>query len=301
MPPVDPRPRDAPAAWPFARIPPPPRVSLGFLILALVVEKFAVAFFQLLAFRAPERWFPPMRWLGHATGGIVDGTLVAGVTLLAIVVVGLLFGVARLRPRDVGLDPRRLWPALGFLIAAWGAIQLLLVLILPLCGQRIGLGSQWTADGWRGAVGEWLGQLLGNCPYEEVFFRGFLLPQCGLVAMRWMPTARPGTLVAAALLSSQGLFALGHVFLNLHLPQGQWLLLAQFVFGIVFALVYLRTGNLFLAMALHVLINNPAPLLEDSLPGPGAAGSIVLAGTFVWLVRLAWARRPAEGTLDRRW
>ena len=288
------------ASWPFARIPPPPRVSLGFLILALVVEKSAVAFFQLLAFRAPGRWFPPMRWLGHATGGIVDGTLVAGVTLLAIVVVGLLFGVARLRPRDVGLDPRRLWPALGFLIAAWGAIQLLLVLILPLFGQRIGLGPQWTADGWRGAVGEWLGQLLGNCPYEEVFFRGFLLPQCGLVAMRWMPTARPGTLVAAALLSSQGLFALGHVFLNRHLPQGQWLLLAQFVFGIVFALVYLRTGNLFLAMALHVLINNPAPLLEDSLPGPGAAGSIVLAGTFVWLVRLAWARRPAEGTLDRR-
>ena len=300
MPPTESRPDQGGTSWPLEQIPPPPRVSLGFLILALVVEKSAVAFFQLLAFRAPDRWFPPMRWLGHATGGIVDGTLVAGATLLAIVVVGLLFGVARLRPRDVGLDPRRLWPALGFLITSWAAIQLLIVLFLPLCGQRIALGPQWTADGWRGAVGEWLGQLLGNCPYEEVFFRGFLLPQCGLLAMRWMPTARPRTLVAAALLVSQGLFALGHVFLNLHLPQGQWVLVAQFVFGIVFALFYLRTGNLFLAMALHVLINNPAPLLEDSLPGPGAAGSIVLAGTFVWLVRLAWARRPAEGTLDRR-
>lgn len=281
------------ASWPFERIPPPPRVSLGSLILALVVEKSAVAFFQLLAFRDPGRWFPPMRWLGHATGGIVDGTLVAGVTLQAIVVVGLLFGVARLRPRDVGVDLRRLWPAVGFLIAAWAAIQLLLVLILPLCGQRIGLGAHWTAAGWRGAVGEWLGQLLGNCPYEEVFFRGFLLPQCGLLAMRWMPRARPRSLVAAALVLSQALFAVGHVFFNLHLPQGQWLLLAQFVFGIVFALVYLRTGNLFLAMALHVLTNNPAPLLEDSLPGPGASGSIVMAGILVWLVSLAWARRPA--------
>lgn len=281
------------ASWPFERIPPPPRVSLGSLILALVVEKSAVAFFQLLAFRDPGRWFPPMRWLGHATGGIVDGTLVAGVTLQAIVVVGLLFGVARLRPRDVGVDLRRLWPAVGFLIAAWAAIQLLLVLILPLCGQRIGLGAHWTAAGWRGAVGEWLGQLLGNCPYEEVFFRGFLLPQCGLLAMRWMPRARPRSLVAAALVLSQALFAVGHVFFNLHLPQGQWLLLAQFVFGIVFALVYLRTGNLFLAMALHVLLNNPAPLLEDSLPGPGASGSIVMAGILVWLVSLAWAKRPA--------
>jgi len=200
--------------------------------------------------------------------------------------------------RDVVSGPlldlaRRLRPALGFLIAAWAAIQLLLVLILPLFGQRIGLGSQWTADGWRGAVGEWLGQLLGNCPYEQLFFRGFLLPQCGLLAMRWMPSARPRTLVAAAILSSQGLFALGHVFLNLHLPQGQWLLLAQFVFGIVFALVYLRTGNLFLAMALHVLLNNPAPLLEDRLPGPGYVGSIVLVGILAWLSSLTWSRRHA--------
>lgn len=296
MPPTESRPDQGGTSWPLEQIPPPPRVSPGFLILALVVEKSAVAFFQLLAFRDPGRWFPPMSWLAHATDGIVDGTLAAGVTLLTIVVVGLVFGVARLRPRDVGLDPRRLWPALGFLIAAWAAIQLLLVLILPLCGQRIALGSQWTADGWRGAVGEWLGQLLGNCPYEEVFFRGFLLPQCGFLAMRWFPTARPRTLVAAAILLSQGLFALGHVFLNLHLPQGQWLLLAQFVFGIVFALVYLRTGSLFLAMALHVLINNPAPLLEDPLPGTGAAGSIVLVGTLVWLVSQAMAKRPAAGT-----
>jgi membrane protease YdiL (CAAX protease family) len=73
--------------------------------------------------------------------------------------------------------------------------------------------------------------------------------------------------------------------LNVHLPEGQWLLLVQFAFGIVFALVYLRTGNVFLAMALHFLLNNPAPLLEDPLSGPGAVGSIVLVGTLVWFFR----------------
>ena len=83
------------------------------------------------------------------------------------------------------------------------------------------------------------------------------------------------------------------VFFNLHLPEGQWLLLAQFVFGIVFALVYLRTGNLFLAMALHVLLNNPAPLLADPLPGPGAGRSIVLLGILAWLFSLTWSRRRA--------
>ncbi len=293
MPPTDPRRDDAQADWPFARIPPQPRVSLGFLLLTLVVEKSAVAFFQMLAFRDPRRWFPPLVWLADATGGIVDGTLVAGLTLQLIVVVGLLFGVARLRPQDLGLDPRRLLPALKLLVATWGAIQIVLLFLLPLCGQEIGINAHWTAGGWPRAVGEWLGQLLGNCPYEEVFFRGYLLPQCGLLAMRWMPRSRSRTQVAVALLLSQALFAVGHVFFNLHLPQGQWLLVAQFVFGIVFALVYLRTGNLFIAMGIHALLNNPAPLLEDPLPGPGASGSIVLVGSLVWFVILPWTKRPA--------
>ena len=144
------------------------------------------------------------------------------------------------------------------------------------------------------AAGEWLGQLLGNCPYEEVLFRGFLLPQCGLLAMRWVPKARPRALIAVALVLSQALFAVGHVFLNLHLPEGQWLLVAQFVFGLMFAFVYLHTGNLFLAMGLHALLNNPAPLIDDPLPGPGASGSIVLVGIMAWLISLAWAKRPAS-------
>lgn len=284
------------AAWPFQRIPRQPRVSLGFLLLTLAVAKSATAFFQLLAFRDPARWFPPMAWIGQATGGIVDGTLVAGVTLQVLVIVGLLIGVGRLRPGHLGLDRQRLWPALRFVVMAWVAIQSLLLVLLPLCGQPIGLGAHWTEEGWRRAAGEWLGQLLGNCPYEEVLFRGFLLPQCGLLAMRWVPKAGPRALVAVALVLSQALFAVGHVFLNLHLPEGQWLLVAQFVFGLMFAFVYLRTGNLFLAMGVHALLNNPAPLIEDPLPGPGVSGSIFLVGVVAWLINLAWTKRPAAGT-----
>jgi len=61
----------------------------------------------------------------------------------------------------------------------------------------------------------------------------------------------------------------------------------------MFAFVYLRTGNLFLAMGVHALLNNPAPLIEDPLPGPGASGSIVLVGILAWLFSLTWSRRRA--------
>jgi membrane protease YdiL (CAAX protease family) len=74
------------------------------------------------------------------------------------------------------------------------------------------------------------------------------------------------------------------VFFNLRQPEGQWLLLAQFVMGLAFAGIYLRTGNLFLAMGVHTLTNNPGPLLEDPFNGPGLVGGIIMLGTLLAVV-----------------
>ncbi len=43
--------------------------------------------------------------------------------------------------------------------------------------------------------------------------------------------------------------------------SGQWLLILQFLMGLAFCGIYIRTGNLFLAIGLHALANNPGPLL----------------------------------------
>ena len=46
--------------------------------------------------------------------------------------------------------------------------------------------------------------------------------------------------------------------------SGQWLLILQFLMGLAFCGIYIRTGNLFLAIGLHALANNPGPLLTGA-------------------------------------
>lgn len=64
-------------------------------------------------------------------------------------------------------------------------------------------------------------------------------------------------------------------------------LLAPGLLGVVFALVYLRTGNLFIAVGLHALVNAPTLLFA----GSSIPAMVMLA--MVALVLLIWPRLAA--------
>ncbi|MFN7843994.1 MAG: lysostaphin resistance A-like protein [Pirellula sp.] len=280
--------------WPWVRIPPQPRLAAWLIVLTLFIKQLLVAYFQLLAYPNAGRWFPPMVWLSSATGGIVDGTLVCGVTLQLILFPIFLFWLGRLRPKDVGLDLTNLSPAIQRIVLIWIACQVLHIAILLLMVKPIEVNPAWGSENWRFALSDWFGQLFGNCPFEEVLFRGFLLPQCLLLAMHWLPESKRWKHLVIALLLSQGLFAFSHIIFNMKNSEGQWLLIGQFVMGLLFSAIYLRTGNLFLAIGVHALINNPAPLLRDLLPGPGLTGAIVLVGCLLWLCISPWWKRSQQ-------
>ena len=68
----------------------------------------------------------------------------------------------------------------------------------------------------RGATvvtGALIAQLLGNALYEEITFRGFLLPQLYLKLERWQD--RPALRIACAVLLSVAMFALIHIPIRL--------------------------------------------------------------------------------------
>jgi membrane protease YdiL (CAAX protease family) len=282
------------------------------IVGGILVAYFALnCYWELLFAHDPETWFPPAIWLPRATDGLINVTLAANVPNQLILIVALLIGLCRFRPRELGLDPTKVPAAVGLTALIWAANQIVLVLVLALINKPIVLNPEWTATGWTQAAGQWLGQLFGNTPLEEVVFRGFLLPQCLLLMLSWKPKARPGTQIAVALVLSQLLFALFHVLFNQRQPQGQWLLLVQFVTGLAFAGIYIRTGNLFLAMGVHTLSNNPSPLVKEPFDGPGLGGGLIMLGTLLAVVvgpsALQFARRcvsraepgtPADGGRD---
>ena len=271
---------DSPEIWPLRYIPMPRSTSVLALAGVFAVHVLLACYWQLLFARQPH-WFPPAIWLWHATDGALNVTFTTNVVNQLIIIVAFLVGVCRFRPTEFGLNLAKVPAAACLTALLWAASHVVLVFILALIRQPIVLNPEWTTADWTRAVGQWIGQLFGNTPFEEVVYRGFLLPQCVLLMMSWMPAARSGMQIAIALFLSQGLFALSHGLTNMHQPPGQWLLLFQFVMGLGFAGVYLRTGNLFLTMGLHSLANNPSPLLKEPYEGPGLGGSIIMLGTLL--------------------
>ena len=57
--------------------------------------------------------------------------------------------------------------------------------------------------------------------------------------------------------------------------------------GLLLGLLYLRSGNLFVTMAVHALVNAPTLLLATPLPGSLLAGTLGLILIIVW----PWLRR----------
>ena len=183
-------------------------------------------------------------------------TLTANLSALALLVLGLLFVVGRLRPGDVGLRARDVGAGLAFTAVYFGVLQLALLAFASLSGVEV--VNLWARVGALTTAYLLLAQLIGNALYEEIAFRGFLLPQLVLKFRRLGIAAG----IVLAVLVSQGLFALAHVpnrlwVTGLNPSQLPGALLPLFLLGLYFAMLYLLTGNLFAVIGVHALTNEP--------------------------------------------
>ena len=95
--------------------------------------------------------------------------------------------------------------------------------------------------------GELISQLFGNALFEEIVWRGFIFVQLFLL----LKEREVRRALLKALLISQGLFALMHLPFQLIAWGSTWAtlsfwLLATGIVGVIFAVVYIKTGNLYL-------------------------------------------------------
>lgn len=234
-------------------------------------------------------WFPRagLDQLKQATAGWVQPTLV-GSLAAALVAYALVFGPGRQRAGDVGWRTAAIAPALLVTALLWLAMQLAGWLAVGF-GNWPGLHRNWLA-GAGVALGPLIAQLCATALFEETLFRGWLWPQLGLRLRGWVS---PWLAVALALLLSQALFALLHLPGLLHAGIGGnalgAALLMLFVSGLVLALVYAATGNLFIAVGVHALGNAPMPLFAGM--DRGLANNVLLAGALVVAIAAALLRR----------
>jgi CAAX protease family protein len=268
------------------------KVTRWWLILTCLALEVLLVLAAIFGFYLPNTLAP----LIDATGGLVSGVFVVGLIGLVVIVGGLLFGVARLRPQDVGLRPSRLLAGFLLTVLAWLALQLVVLIVSLIANGGLVMNPIWTKYSVGFVLGYFLlNQILGNSLHEEIIWRGFLVPQL-LFQFRRL-RQRPVLQGVVVLLASQALFALYHIPIQLYqgtspgdLPLA---LLPLWLIGIALAFIYLRTRNLWLVIGLHAL--NDLPLLLFAVPaflsgffGPCLVFTVasILAVAWLW----AWLR-----------
>ncbi len=181
----------------------------------------------------------------------------------------------------------------------WLIMHGALLALFVLQGEPLRLHEDWAEVGTLTLVGMLISQLFGNALAEEIVFRGFLLSQLYIKFRGDRTSARGGALVKALILS-QAIFSLMHLPIRLYNDiEGAALvfdLLRTFVFGVFFALIYLRTRNLFVVVGVHALANRPTAVLGALAP-PGLMVmvlGVLLLLVWPWMARW-WARRARVG------
>lgn len=252
-----------------------PALSVSALVLVLGTHAALKALFFWAPYGAHVAL--PVEW---ATGGLVTAVTVAGV-ISWVVLVGLMMGaVSGLRPRHVGLTGRAFCEALPILLWVWILAQAVHATLGTASGD---VALTPPVPDLTTAIGLRVQAVVGSGLLEEVVYRGFLMVQVFLLLRRRVDRER--ALLWAVVLSSL-YFGLNHVPAGMRAGLPPWEV-AVFAFhsalvGSLFAALYLRTGNLFLAAGGHALVNDPVPFVAS----PVDPQLVALIGVAVLL--LAW-------------
>ncbi|MBT2502796.1 CPBP family intramembrane glutamic endopeptidase [Curtobacterium sp. ISL-83] len=292
-----------------------PLVALAFLAGWYVASQFAIAAAYFIPIGATQGAQGLVDLQHRLTSGLLDPTdpLVLSLSLVSLVVLlpGILLAmkVARIGPANI-LSSTRF--RVRWRWAAWCLLPTVLISVVMFFFQAAGMftlagGLRWnTADIGQSTVTLTtltitIVLVLVLVPFqaaaEEYIFRGFLMQTIG----SWIPLRRLGTVIAV--LVSTVVFAL------LHIPNGYnvWGILDVGSFGLVAAIIVLRTGGLEATVLQHAFNN----ILIFVMQAPGWSGIDLSSsdGTWQgWLLTLAtslayWGMIEVLATwrrLDRR-
>lgn len=278
-------------------MPEPIRRARRTTIIIFLFAHFTLTAVVNLVFFAGNAFRP----LASATGGLFTGSLLANLVFIAALVLVIILGVGRLRLYDIGLVRRNIMPGLVYTVGLWLVAQIVHLLAGLATYGTVSLNAEWLTYGVGFMIGLLLTQIFGNALFEEIAYRGFLVPQLYLRLERLRD--RPWKRLFAALLISQTAFALSHIpnriYLGMSAGDIAIDLLMLVGWGILYALLYLRTDNLFLVVGVHALGNTPTTIFATApmLTGAGASMLIYLlavTATFLYPMLRAQQVRLAD-------
>lgn len=263
------------------------KTSWTMIALAIIIDMIFLAVAMLIVLPFFQSSFP----VRDLTNGIIQTTFLFSIARFALVAGGVAMLLGGLRFRDIGLQWRKLPAGALVVFGLWIVMQVIGAILSLIASGTIAISPIWTPDNLAPIAGEIIAQFLGNAFAEEVIFRGFLLAQIYVLLKPIIVGHR--RLMAASLLISQLIFSLSHIpqrlVHNYSAPELLFSLLILWVFGIILAALYVRTGNLFLVIGVHALVN--APVTVVAWPSQGLASLMPFLLTLVLLALWGPLRR----------
>lgn len=249
-------------------------VSWKVILTYLVLSTCLTTLINLVLFPSP--FFDPLE---RATGGLINATLQANILNILLFSI-IVFGWGKLHPIDVGLDWNKLKQGIFLTVLLWLLTQAIVLLINWINGD-IHLDPRWSERGVTVVLGALIAQLAGNALAEEMAYRGFYLSQ--FYIHNQAPVERER--LAWAVLYMASLFAASHlpnrIFHGFGLADFPRDFIFLFMWGLLFSAVYLVSGNLFLAIGVHALMNQPTMITEAPFP---AGFTVALLGLITAII-----------------
>jgi len=146
--------------------------SWRIIVLFIVLEVLLSTLINLVIF--PSGILSVFRQM---TFGIINETLLANLLMIAVLVCLLIIRLGRLSWADLGIKRNRLAAGIAATLTLWLAKEIINVVASILLTGNIIWSGNWQVYGVPVLIGALLGQVFGNALFEEITFRGFLVPQ----------------------------------------------------------------------------------------------------------------------------
>lgn len=226
------------------------RISAWFIVGLIILEIIFAMTVNLFFFEKGT-----FDGINRLTRGWMNATLCAGLLGLMVIVVIYLWAIVRIPLRDLGLRREKLPAGCLWTFVFWLAVNVISACINLIAGTAL-TWNQDLADFPNLFLGALLGQLFGNALLEEIIFRGFLFVQI----QHWLSgTVKPSSRIVKAMLISQTIFALMHIPNRIYGGLSGMEFVYDFIqlvlLGMLFALLYVLTRNLFIVVGIHSLLN----------------------------------------------
>jgi hypothetical protein len=199
------------------------------------------------------------------TRGIISITFIAYIPLNVLNVLFFLL-IAKMSFSEMGLSWNNLWQGLVIIAGLWLLSELTILFIDLGLGVRPLISDYWSTENVGPiTLGFFIKELLGNSLFEEVLYRGILIPQLFVFFKKREFFKKDILSWIISILISQILFAL------MHLPSRIYAydytateivlnLLLIFAISIILAIIFLFTKNLVVTIGFHAIININLPL-----------------------------------------